>query len=310
MSEGQQKGPFTDEQNNRMTELFRIIASYTVAVVGNPDTQDIAKVQFGTGVKLRIKNRLFVISAKHCIKENGGIPINSVLIAGTYDAITLPGRPSETLAVRAVVNRDIGYIEVPDDGSAAAGLGNLAEAHPICEIQQTEMGQARHIYTFMGHPMYEKDKSPMLEYLSPYRRPGLLMQPVPQFTKRPMMLPCRSVSEDQYCFEYPDRDIITVEPLTNKVEPSELPSQPIGYSGCGIWNEKLQSSADGLSLPETLVRLFAIQSSRIPDYASGEWLLSAIPIRHAIRLIQNHYEDLRPLIGSYLQGQEESLDNL
>lgn len=306
MSDEFRKSPFTNEENDRQTEIIRLIGSYTVAVIGNPDTQDlhirknVAKVKFGSGVKLRIGNRLFIISAKHCIEGDAENPINSLLFAGTSGTFSLPGQPSDILRARGHPYRDIGYVEVHDDGSPAVALGAIAETHPISGKQQTDDGPKMHVYKFVGHPLYEGNQSPLTDFLDPEGPIPLIARPVPQLTKRPLMLPCRDASEDRYLFEYPEEGVVTVEPMTNKVTSTSLPVNPVGYSGGGIWNERVINSEKKLILPEQMIRLFAIQSKILTDFATGEKSLLAIPIKHCLQLIHTHYQDLRPILSPIL----------
>jgi hypothetical protein len=291
--------PMTPDEYNQLQELLRLMFTYTVAIVGNPNTPDIhipknaARLTFGTGVRLRIKNRLFIITAKHCINpDDRERPVNSTLIAETFDHISIPCSPSKILSRRVHPSRDIGYLEMEDDGRGAAAIGNIADQNPSCDPIETPAGNVVRLYTFVGHPLYENNQSQLLDYLAS-RPTSHIVAPPPQLTKRCFLVRCLHNGDDQFRFEYPTDDTYDLNPPGQQMTPSPLPSTPEGYSGGGVWNGRAIENRDAIIQPSQMVRLFAIQSRVHVDHQSKSRELSAIPIKHCLQMISTHYPDLR-----------------
>lgn len=93
-----------------------------------------------------------------------------------------------------------------------------------------------------------------------------------------------SDAETDVFLDYPDDDSLVNEGYW----PIDLPD-PSGMSGGGIWDEG--HGLDPIWSPES-VKLFAIQSG----WYEKKRYVRGVQIIHWLRLIHEHYRDLRPLL--------------
>jgi hypothetical protein len=276
------------EQYNLLLQTNTLIASYTVVIVADPEC-GITKAEFSSGVRLRIKNHLFVVSAKHCFRTdtNEERPITILDAAGTFG---LPAKPTRIIQSRGHPNRDIGYIEIHNDPKiAAASIDSVTETFPDCPSLDP-LPKSVKLYILIGIPLTDGSGKRVLP--SPFE-PINFIQPIPKLEQRIILLRCISANDDLYCFEYPE-DSVTFNPVTIKPLFSRFPTSPVGFSGCGIWNSKRhEDRINNVIKPDDMVWLYAIQSRVAPEREDKPRHLQAIPIIHCIRMIHKHYEDLR-----------------
>jgi hypothetical protein len=253
------------------------VSKFTACVIDTADSEDLSKWGIFSGTFVKIKDRIFVCTASHCLKDNS---LTRYWFVDDETRYHHEARPS-MIAVHRSINDppDVGIIELDP---AAFRLQSTKQPCSIERVKIRGTGRRDYPVTLIGTPreqmrFWREGRSIMAEVVGatwncttedPKKWPRVDPSADPQFD---IML------------EYPSGIDKTRRLDTNS--PTALPD-PEGMSGGGLWDrgfagKTLWNPADAF--------LIGVQTAWLPESR----YVRAVQIVHWLRLVHQHYPDLR-----------------
>ena len=257
--------PADFQEQFRLTQ--EIVYGYTVPIVVDAPSSD----GFGTGVVIEIGPRWFVASAGHVVK------CRPCLGLGREVKFSLPLAETNFLSREYIDDEffDIGFIEIqPNLHHSACPFDALSDIELPLDL----------LVMLVGHPLDAPDSL----------RDSVKKQSIIRsWMKTAHVSQLKEVVNDRYTFLF-SGNMISLDGDTGRMTQGKGLATPEGFSGGGIWGFRDAETVLGLLTPANMIRLFALEYS----WRRNERVYNATPIKYWLKLIHNHYEDLRPLIES------------
>jgi hypothetical protein len=256
------------------------ICRYTVVIV------DLETWEIGSGTLIRIGDRVFVATASHvlCQNPNGRIAVVTEKNGYKHD------RPLPTIlrsGRKEIQGIDVGYLEL-DTVEVRDTMRN--DVLPIDRVADLTTGDPNRFATLVGSPaermMPQEDGSRIGAIDSINLQPIAPDMYASRLEPLPPGAPPADPTQDVF-LDYSGRDGY----IFWTAQKVRFPGIP-GMSGGGIWDWHRASHDSLWRVNET--RLYAIQSCE--RERSAKKYLRATQIIHWLKLVRDHYVDLRPLI--------------
>jgi hypothetical protein len=254
--------PPSHEEDKELRPQLTIVHTYTLLIIA--DCQTRGSLQIGTAVLIRIANRLFAATAKHCI---GNAPL---LVFG--EEFSLPSPPTPFLRCLSHPNLDIGLLEVKADTTPyGCSVESLDASIPV--LPEDPRSPKPPFHWIVGYPWAEAEQTGDLLRITAV---SVGTHPV-------------KVEATRYQFTYPLQFFRLVG---DSPESGDKPETPHGFSGGGIWRF-VPSEANRLFVPGDNIRLCGIQS----EWWKPERHAYVVPISCWIKFVYDHYADLQHLLA-------------
>lgn len=250
------------------------VYSYTVPIV--VDCEDERGIAVGTGVVIEIGHRTFVASAAHVLEKRPHV------LFGREPRLLMPCEPTPFLRREFLDPPDIGFLEVPNNTHhTACFFESLTDSPPPDNTMMLIVGHPVHAPGSLADKAWEGGRYYELVRASHI---GAI----------------KEVQDARYVFDFPE-DLLHVDGQTGLMSESKSYKTPEGYSGGGVWAKRALSVIPGLIYPGSRLRLYAL------DYAWSPKKREAycVPIRYWVRLVYDHYPDLRSIIEKQFPNIED-----
>jgi hypothetical protein len=263
--------PPSPEEDKELRPQLTIVCTYTVPIVADCLTS--VSLQIGTAVLIRIANRLFAATAKHCIGE-------APLLVFDQD-FALPTVPTPFLRSLTHPTLDIGLLEVTTDTTPyGCSVDNLDTSSPV--LPEDPRSPKPPFHWIVGYPWAEAKHTG-----------GLLSIKAVSVGTHPVR-----VEDARYQFTYPLRFCRLVG---DSPEIGDQPETPHGFSGGGVWRFA-PSEVGKLFVPGENIRLCGIQY----EWRRPERRAHIVPISCWIKFVYDHYPDLQRLLAERFPFLESS----
>ena len=224
------------------------------------------KLEIGSAVLIRIGDRLFAATAKHCI---GDAPY---FVFG--DKFSLPAKPTKFLKCVSHASMDIGFVELPADITPhGCSIENLDTSPPV--LPTDPRSPQPPFYYVVGYPWEERTQvgDTMAMWVSSFGT-----------------LPIK-VQNDLYQFTYP---LKYVQFENGTPVEHDMPAHPKGFSGGGVWRFVPQEPGK-LYVPSNHIKLHGIVYSWGGSYSRQ---VNAVTISCWLQFLYGYYPDLQSLLAA------------
>jgi hypothetical protein len=251
--------PPDPKEEPELREKLKMVSAYTLPIMVDCVNRT-SKVPIGTAVLIRIADRLFAATAKHCV-------VASPLLVVEQN-FSLPAKPTRVRKILGHPSLDVGLVELdPELTPRGCSLDNLDVSLP--EIPEDPRTPKPPFHWIVGYP---DDETAQVG--------GILRLPQVWVSTHPII-----IEEHRYTFSYP-LQFYRIAGDTPKL--GDQPQTPVGFSGGGLW-WFVQPEAGELVSPERNVRLRGIQSAWFNEKRHSY----LIPIKCWIQLVYDYYPVLR-----------------
>lgn len=255
-----------------LRETQEMVYARTVPILVDCEDRD-KWLRTGTRIVIEIGSRTFVASAGHVIEERPHV------LFGPNPRLLVPCEPTKVRNRQYLRTPDVGFLEVAKDSH-----------HRVCDFESlTDSPPPENtLMLLVGHPIHA---------------PGSLNDAAwrggnyYELVRTTHGAAVKEVHEERYVFPFPKK-LLNLDSDTSLMTDSDGYETPEGFSGGGVWAKRNLDAIQDIIGPDTIIhagntlRLYAIDYSRL-DLSR---LVNCVPIRYWVRLVYDHYADLREVI--------------